>query len=238
MPSDFFLGQTAAEWKQNLPPGAKKAWMACHFSPCGTGLSNLPTQLPPGSMVIVDDQMPVADHDPVLIAAQLEALVAEGNCQRILLDFQRPGQPRTAQIAQAIASRLPCPVGVSHWYAGSLNCSVFVPPLPLQTLLQRHIAPWEGRKLWLELATDCIACSVTADDCRQEGKAPSGLFPHYSETLYCHYRTEVFADAIVFTLRRSCADALKLLGATQIECCIGLYQEFAQPEAQETAFFQ
>lgn len=238
MPSAFFLGQTAAEWKKSLPSGVKKAWMACHFSPYSTGLSNLPDTLPEGSMVIVNDRMPVADHDPALIAAQLEALVQEGNCQRILLDLQRPANARTAQIAEAIAGSLSCPVGVSHWYAEELACAVFLPPLPLHTTLSSHIAPWKGRPIWLEMATACAAYTVTAEGCQQDDAGPTGTFPHFSQELYCHYRTEILDDAIRFTLRRSCADAMALLETTQIECCIGLYQEFAQPEAQATAFFQ
>ena len=42
-----FLAMTAAEIRgtETLPP--KTAWMACHFSPYSTGLSNLPKDLPP-----------------------------------------------------------------------------------------------------------------------------------------------------------------------------------------------
>ena len=42
-----FLAMTAAEFrkKEDLPD--KIAWMACHFSPYGLGLSNLPQRLPP-----------------------------------------------------------------------------------------------------------------------------------------------------------------------------------------------
>ena len=52
MAMDVFLAMTAAEicGNRNLP--ANLGWMACHFSPYGTGLSNLPKQLPPSSLLI------------------------------------------------------------------------------------------------------------------------------------------------------------------------------------------
>lgn len=238
MPSDFFLGQTAAEWEHPLPPGTKKAWMACHFSPYGTGLSNLPRQLPPGSMVILNDRMPVAGHDPALVAQQLSDLVHRFACSHILLDFQRPGEAQTEAIAKAILTSAKCPVGVSHWYAEKLDCPVVLPPLPLNMPLGSHIAPWAGRKIWLELAPDCAQYTVTKDGCRQENCAATGEFPHVDHALHCRYRIAVGSEAITFTLCRTPEDALGLLEAEEIDCFVGLYQEFSQPEAQATALAQ
>ena len=53
-----FLAMTAAEMQNSsqLPP--KIAWMACHFSPYGLGLSNLPKELPSDSLLMVDDITP------------------------------------------------------------------------------------------------------------------------------------------------------------------------------------
>ena len=86
-----FLAMTAAEIQgtETLPP--KTAWMACHFSPYSTGLSNLPKALPPGSMVILDDITPIHGHDAEAIAAQLRSRLEEIECSGVLLDFQRPG---------------------------------------------------------------------------------------------------------------------------------------------------
>ena len=238
MPSDFFLGQTAAEWTHPLPPGAKKAWMACHFSPYGTGLSNLPRQLPPGSMVILNDRMPVAGHDPALIARQLAELARGCGCSRILLDLQRPGEDRTAAVAKAVVEAAACPVGVSHWYARGLDCPVFLPPLPLLTPLKDHIGPWAGRQIWLELAPDQARCTVTKEGCRIESCGSVGAFPHFDPLLSCHYRIEVSPEQITFTLRRTRADALALLEEAGIACFAGLYQDFSQPEAQATALAQ
>lgn len=238
MPSDFFLGQTAAEWEHPLPPGTKKAWMACHFSPYGTGLSNLPRQMPPGSMVILNDRTPVAGHDPALIARQLTELIHQFDCSRILLDFQRPGEAQTQTIVKAILASTDCPVGVSHWYATDLDCPVFLPPLPLHMPLRSHIAPWAGRKIWLELAPDCARYTVTKDGCRQESCEATGEFPHFDQALHCRYRTEVSSEAITFTLCRTHDDVRCMLEAEEIDCFAGLYQEFSQPEAQATALAQ
>ena len=94
-----FLAMTAAEIRgtETLPP--KTAWMACHFSPYSTGLSNLPKDLPPGSMVILDDITPIHGHDAEAIAAQLRPRLEEMECSGVLLDFQRPGYEEAELLA-------------------------------------------------------------------------------------------------------------------------------------------
>lgn len=238
MPSDFFLGQTAAEWEHPLPPGTKKAWMACHFSPYGTGLSNLPRQMVPGSMVTVNDRMPVAGHDPLLIAGQLTELTRQFACKCILLDFQRPGKAQTAAIVRAILETAECPVGVSHWYARELDCPVLLPPLPLHIPLASYLASWAGRRIWLELALDCARYTIAKDGCQIHSCDAAGDFPHWDGHLHCRYRIEMAQDSITFTLSRTAEDVQKLLTSENVDCFVGLYQEFSQPAAQETALAQ
>ena len=102
-----FLAMTAAEIRgtETVPP--KTAWMACHFSPYSTGLSNLPKALPPGSMVILDDITPIHGHDSETIAAQLRPRLDALKCSGVLLDFQRPGYEE----AELLARRPPLPRG-------------------------------------------------------------------------------------------------------------------------------
>ena len=83
MPLPIYLAMTAAEFRQNPAISGKIGWMACHFSPYGTGLSNCPTELPPGSMLILNDRTPVCGHDPALIAAQLAEMATQLNCSRV-----------------------------------------------------------------------------------------------------------------------------------------------------------
>ena len=75
-----FLAMTATEMYRNTSLPEKTAWMACHFSPYGLGLSNLPKELPPGSLLIVDDITPPHGHDPVFIAEQLIGCVDQFQC--------------------------------------------------------------------------------------------------------------------------------------------------------------
>lgn len=189
-------------------------------------------------MVIVNDFVPVADHDPERIAQQLQEVVEICRCSRVLLDFQRPGEIRTADVAKAIVQALPCPVGVSQMYAQGLDCPVFLPPLPLHMPLTDYIAPWQGRPVWLELMPDRAVYTVTEKGCTKETCEYAGPLPHFDEQAFCRYRIEVSDDAIRFTLCRGAEELARLCKAEQIDCFVGLYQDFAQPEAQATAFDQ
>ena len=60
-----FLAMTAAEMRNISVCPPKIAWMACHFSPYGLGLSNMPKDLPSNSLLIVDDYTPPSGHDPL-----------------------------------------------------------------------------------------------------------------------------------------------------------------------------
>ena len=238
MPSAFFLAQTASEFALTVPEGAKKAWMACHFSSYGTGLSNFPQELPAGSMVILNDRIPVFGHDPGRIAAELTQLVETHSVSHVLLDLQRPGDPAAAGIARAVAGQLPCPVGISPAYAGDLDCAVCLPPLPPHKHPEEWMAPWLTRPLWMELAPVCRAYAIRADGCQWTDIPYTGDFPLWDDGAKCHYRIETGADHIRFVLKRGLQELELLRNTSQIQCFVGLYQEFAQPEAQDTALAQ
>ncbi len=226
----LYLAMTAAEIScaQALP--ARCAYMACHFSPYGTGLSNFPLHLPEGAMLILNDRTPVQGHDPALIAAQLVQLAEEQQAIGILLDFQRPNVPRTAEIANAILSSLPCPVGISEYYARDLRCPVFLSPPPPDCPLPKYIAPWQGRELWLEAALEGQRTTVTpkGSSVTQDYSPDPVNFPHKDTKLHVHYKIEVAPNQIHFTLRRTQSDLTALiqeaeaLGFTR---AIGLYQQ-------------
>ena len=238
MPFQFFLAQTAAEFHQKLPPGANKAWMACHFSPYSTGLSNLPPALPPGSMVIINDRTPIAGHDPQRIAAQLLELSQQQPISHILLDLQRPRDKQAEAVAKAIVETMPCPVGISEHYAHGLHCPVFLPPPPLHIPLADYLAPWNGRPIWLELMPDSMVYTITESGCTKTSCFPSGTFHHFDHAAYCRYHIDVSDHSICFYLARTDSELALLRECKEIDCCIGLYQEFSQPEAQATAFAQ
>jgi hypothetical protein len=235
-----FLAMTAAEMRNGsaLPP--KIAWMACHFSPYGTGLSNLSRELPPGSLLILDDITPPRGHDPILIAEQLTACAESFRCCGILLDFQRPNSPETAALAKQLSQVLPCPTAVSDCYAGNLSCPVFLPPLPPSVPLPAYLASWQGREIWLELGLDGEILTLTETGCNVTPlPCPDRDADGFTdEKLHCHYCIETKEKSASFTLWRTKNDMLELLEDAEtlgISCTLGLYQElFSRNEPRGT----
>lgn len=229
-----FLAMTAAEMHTcaSLPP--KIAWMACHFSPYGLGLSNLPQSLPAGSMLILDDMTPPRGHDPERIADQLSTCMERFRCEGILLDFQRADSEETQIIAAHLVSTLPCPVVVSDYYAQDLNCPVFLPPVPPSVPLEAHIASWKDREIWLELGLDGEILTLTEEGCFAVTlPCPDLDATGFSdEQLHCHYSIETNENTARFTLWRTEEDLkaflekAKILGIVKT---IGLFQEISTP---------
>lgn len=220
----LYLALTAAEFAFCSSFPEKMAWMACHFSPYGTGLSNLPPKLPEGSMVILNDRTPIHGHDPKEILCQLKELEPA----LLLLDFQRRAVKDCEKIARYLVENMDCPVGVSHWYGEGLGCPVLVPPVPPDVPLGEHLAPWQGREIWLEAALDGLTYTVT-----EEGSTPSPPL-HIPDSgmadrsLHCHYNIEVFENRVDFHLYRTREDLDHLLKDTKnhgVTNAVGLYQE-------------
>lgn len=226
MPLPLYLAMTAAEIskKSSLPPNL--AYMACHFSPYSTGLSNLPTELPPDSMLIVNDRIPVQNHDPVKIREQLEQLIGRFRISGLLLDLQRPNEPQTRNIVKALLE-LPCPVAVTEQYADGLDCAVFI-SMPAHTPPEQLVKTWQGRSLWLEAATDPLCVTLTEEGAHVSQEAPPADYPFRDDTLMCHYKTQVLEDQIRFHLRRDRQDLDDLLNHAPtlgFSCAVGLWQE-------------
>lgn len=226
-----YLAMTAAEFAAADPLPPKIGWMACHFSPYGTGLSNLPASLPPESLLILNDRVPLCGHDPQRIAAQLQQAVETLSCSTVLLDFQRRDDPQLQKLAAFLTASLSCPAAVSDAYADKLTCPVFLSPCPHHTPLAEHIAPWQGRELWLDLAADAETITLTKDGSDilplPLGEIPEG--GHWDEGLHCHYFTQTGDDFARFTLWRTREDLEALAKEAEelgIGTLVGLYQEF------------
>lgn len=225
----IYLAMTAAEFTGRADLPEKMAWMACHFSAYGTSLSNLPQALPPGSLLIVNDRTPVHGHDANAVAETLGQIVETHSCSGILLDFQRPGCPETAKIAQKLTT-LPCPVCVSDQYAGELCCPVFLPPVPPHMPVWEYLSPWNGREIWLEASMEAEELTLTETGCASSSgfSSPSDAPEHTDSSLFCHYRIAVEKDKVRFCLYRSREDLSALLekaadfGVTR---AVGLWQE-------------
>ena len=227
-----YLALTGAEFPHRSANCQNFAYMACHFSPYGTGLSNLPRELPAGCLLILNDRIPVFFHDPKRICQELCQIVEKLGCEGILLDFQRPGDKRTQEIARAVVDALPCPVAVTECYARELSCPVFLCP-PLYITPEESIAKWPGREIWLELGLWSQVLTLTEDGCTIGPVLPiedrSDFF--LSQELCCGYRVEVWEEKAEFTLQRRLDDIQILLNRlcdSQVTRAVGLYQELGE----------
>lgn len=225
----LYAAMTAGEFSSMPSILQRPAWMACHFSSYGTGLTNLPRQMPQKAMLIINDRTPVGGHDAGLIKEQLIQLINRFPIDRILLDLQRPDSPETADIAKTLVQGLPCPVGITEAYAENLDCPIFIehpPHTPLHTAISR----WKGRELWLEAALDAEVITVTATG-SQFTPLPRAYWKegcHQEADLCCHYQICVTSQQAKFTLFRTPEDLASLLEKAEslgFTCAVGLYQQ-------------
>lgn len=220
-----YLAMTRTEFTACSSLPEPMAWMACHFSPYGTGLTNLPPALPKGSMVILNDRIPMAGHDPDTVLRQLRE--QEVDC--LLLDLQRPPEPGSLDLARRLTRSLSCPVGVTAAYGKALDCPLFLPPPPPDTPLAEYLAPWQRREVWLELSLEGMSCTVTEQG-SQAGPLPQ--IPeagHRDDTLLCHYRmtlSEAQAEFALWRTRKDLDDLLEQAKAHGVTKTVGLWQEF------------
>ena len=229
----MFLAMTQAEIGNSAVIPEKTAWMACHFSPYGRGLSNLPQNLPSGSLLMVDDITPIHGHDPEIIAAQLCACVEAHSCHGILLDFQRPGDTQIAALTHSLTKALPCPVAVSDLYASDCDCPIFLSPAPPSVPLEAHLEPWTGREIWLDISPAGEELVLTEDGTKYRSIPYSipdspGL---EDNTLHCHYQIRTEETQAVFTLWRTGEDMKALITEAEnrgVAKVVGLYQELSQ----------
>ncbi len=226
----LYLAMTASEISGSSVLPERTAWMACHFSAYSAGLSNCPASLPGGAMLILNDSMPVQDHDPALVAAQLCQAVEQTGAEAVLLDFQRPGSNAAATAVRALLDALPCPVAVTESYADALACPVFLSPPPLRKTLEAYLAPWQGREIWLEAAYGAEIVTVTPEgsQCAACPLPEEEALWHEDAALHCRYRMELGSDTAHFTVFRdtACLDAmLEHAQALGVTCAVGLYQE-------------
>lgn len=234
MPIAHYLAMTAAEMAGNSAFPRHAAWMACHFSPSGVGLSNLPNWLPPGCLLILDDSTPIHDHAPERIASELSGCMEKFQCAGLLLDFQRPGEAQTRELTAHLCEALPSPVVVSDVYAEELDCPVFLSPVAPDEAMASRLARWRGREVWLDTTMEGLEIVLT------EKGAKSTPLPHQKypdcgledRKLHCHYRIAQQENSAAFTLWRTRSDISAQLveaEALGVTAAVGLYQEFGSP---------
>ena len=188
MPIPQYLAMTAAEMEGSAVLPHQMAWMACHFSSSGNGLSNLPKWLPAGSALILDDSTPIHDHDPERIAAELGQCIQHLQCVGLLLDFQRPDEGQAREVAEYLCETLPIPVIVSDAYAEGLDCGVFISPVPPDEAMASRLTRWQGREIWLDTTMEGLEIILTEKgaqnvplpvwDCSEGGLEDTRLHRH------------------------------------------------------------
>ena len=206
------------------------AYMACSFSPYTQGLSGIPSALPEGAMLILNDRMRCQGHSPDLVTGQLQEAVARLGCESVLLDFQRPQSPESDALVSRIVQSLPCPVAVTEGFAAQLDCPVFLSPAPLHLPLADHLAPWQGREIWLEAALGQTEILVTTEGTTAAARFPSERLDggFYEETLLCSYQTKIGTDRVTFTLfdtPETLEKKLELAASLGVTRAVGLWQE-------------
>ena len=227
----LYLAMTAAEFVASNPHPAKCGWMACHFSPYCTGLSNVPSSLPPNSLLIVNDITPIHGHDPERIYDTLQALISDFQCDGILLDFQREGIDETAALVKKLLD-LPAKVCVSEKYASSFPCPVFLPPPQIRQNLNTYLSPWQNREIWLEAALSRESICITEKGFEETDVLWGNVStPHQDTDLFCHYAVKTETERAFFYLQRMPEDLFALLNASAdlgVTQAIGLYQELKE----------
>lgn len=234
MPIAHYLAMTAGEIAGGSGLPHQIAWMASHFSPCSSGLSNLPKWLPSGSLLILDDSTPIEDHDPERIAAQLRTSMEQLQCAGLLLDFQRPGVEKIRALTRYLCQTLPHLVVVSDQYAGDLDCGVFLSPIPPDSPMAPCLSQWHGREIWLDTTTEGLEITLT-----EQGAISSPLSSaqrpeegQEDKNLHCHYRILAENDRAVFSLWRTKEDVAAQLAEAEalgVTAAVGLFQEFGSP---------
>ena len=221
----MYLAMTAAEFSTCELLPERIAWLACHFSPSGPGLSNIPKALPPHSLLILDDSMPFQNHEPEYIIRQLREAVSALEAQAVILDFQRPYDKDVQELVSKLQKELPCPVAVPPEYV-QRDCPVFLPPCPLNKPLKTHLAPYQGRQIWLDISPLPAQITVTSKGSRYEVLKEIGKTPHWESHLHCHYNIDIQQDCIVFTLVRDLERWLTEAEQLGVDAAVGLFQEW------------
>lgn len=222
-----YLAMTASEIAGCVRLPEHLAWMNCRFGP--EGLLGLPEALPPGSLLILDDQVPMEALPGPEATEALAEILARFSCRGLVLDFQRPGIDAQLALAAKLPGYLPCPVAAPPEYAAE-GCALFLPPVPAEVTIEDYLSPWAGREIWLDTTPAERTLHLTPAGCAVSDAAiPEETEGFYDEALCCVYRIQAANDGFLFRLSRNrrCTQALLERGAKLgVTLAVGLWQEF------------
>lgn len=221
-----YLAVTRAEIAGGALP-APLGYLGCHFSEAG--LLGLPEALPPKSLLILDDRIPMTNQDPALILSQLQMALDALDCIGLLLDFQQPENGPQKNLTRLLSKTLPIPVAAPPFYA-SPECRLFLPPVPPDRSIEEALSPWSGRKIWLDTTPDAITLTLTGAGCATAPLPHSPAPGKFTDPrLCCRYSIEENPEGFRFTLFRDEACLRNLLAQAAergVELAVGLWQEF------------
>lgn len=231
----LFLAMTSSEFSTCTQPPHSIAWLALHFSMSGPGLSNRPRRLPPGSLLILDDRSPWADHSIEVVCKELVALLLDCQAYGLLLDFERPPTEATLLLVQALCqccSELNVPLAAPSAYLKRCNAIHFISPIPFQQMPDKS----DSVTFWLDASPAALEVLITEGNAvSREIFVPSSeviAAEHcfYSEILRCHYFSKAVPGGICLTLFRTAKSIRQMLSCEQaapFQLAVGLWKEFA-----------
>lgn len=223
----LYLAMTAAEMGSGSSLPRHPAWMACHFSPYSTGLTNLPGKLPAGALLILNDRTPIHGHDPERVCQELSSVLTRFRCPGLLVDFQNKPCPESAELVSFLAEHLRFPMALPPEY--DRGGAVFLPPVPTDMAPEDYLQKWTGREVWLEAALEGQNISLTPEGAAYSpNRCQSFDHIHADPALHCRYSIQDTPEGFVFHTWRTPEDLAGLLQQAEalgITTAVGLYQE-------------
>ena len=223
-----YLAVTQAEIALGALPECL-GYLGCHFGEYG--LRGLPDTLPQKSILIVDDRVPMAGQSPQRILSQLRECFDSLHFVGLLLDFQQPGNEAQRALTLLLSQKLPVPVAVSPAYACP-ECRVFLPPVPPNQTLSQALAPWAGRKIWLDTSVSALQLTLTTAGCRETAlPRPTAPGKFTDPELCCRYSILETPEGVQFTLFRDIGCIQAMLEKAEplgVELAMGLWQELGE----------
>ena len=106
----------------------------------GPGLSNRPHTLPPGSLILLDDQIPWSSgHSLEAVCQEAVDTLLRTGAAGLLLDLERPPTEETRRLAGCLAQccrEAGCSIGMPPAYLDQTEAAVFLPRSPATVRLR------------------------------------------------------------------------------------------------------
>ncbi len=236
----LFLAITPAEFAHLPELPNPLAWMSVRLSLTSPGLSNVPSQLPPGSLIIFDDKTPWSGHSVELVCKEMTTLLLNTKAYGLLLDFERAPTPETILLVKALSQcckEIGIPLAAPEGYGGDESVAVFTSPFPCWK--KPTETSNDHRALWLDASPTAHALRITQDHAvgialpYPPETPPEEDQIHWDESLHCAYWTDFDGDGLVITMYRTPEKTTELLAelpSSPFRLAVGVWREYALSE--------